>query len=481
MSTLSSKDKKFYGVVAITLIIMIGFGYLPTFGQITPQGMRVLGIFLGCIFAWLFGELVWSSVIGLVLLGVFGFGTMTDNYARAYGNNIGAIMLVSLIFCYAIEKSGLLTELSRWIVSRKWAQKSPWSLVLAFNLAALISATMLGTTIPVMILLWALFYEIANEIGIKPFDPLAVIVLCGVAVSSSVGNVIMPYTGTPTLVRGLAEASNPDFMFNTGEYILLNFLVAAIFLVLFSLVLRLVFGRKIHIEMPQRESYKMKLNVESKISLVFFIIVILTLIVPQFLNADNIIRVFFNDKLTVVGIFMIISAILMIIRINGKPLLDIPAALAGAPWPLFLLVTAALTISDYLTTDEMGIVSTIVASLNPLLAGRSAFEVTLIFIVIGLVMTNFINDMVTIMVLFPIAAQFILDANGSVMILAILFSQVCIQGCLMPSGSITGAMMHGNNEWMTSKQVFTYVFIMEVVVLITIISVAFLGKFIGIS
>lgn len=84
MSTLTREDKKFYLVVAITVLIMYGFGFLPPFGQVSPLGMKILGIFLGCIFAWCFGELVWSSILGLVSLGIFGFGTMGVNFASAY-------------------------------------------------------------------------------------------------------------------------------------------------------------------------------------------------------------------------------------------------------------------------------------------------------------------------------------------------------------------------------------------------------------
>lgn len=89
--------------------------------------------------------------------------------------------------------------------------------------------------------------------------------------------------------------------------------------------------------------------------------------------------------------------------------------------------------------------------------------------------------MVTIMVLFPIAAQFILDANGSVMLLAILFGQACVQGCLMPSGSIIGAMLHGNSEWISSKEVFIYVGIMEIVVLLSLVILTLIGGTIGIQ
>ena len=213
----------------------------------------------------------------------------------------------------------------------------------------------------------------------------------------------------------------------------------------------------------------------------FLILLILFLIIPNFLPADNLVRTLINNQLTVPGIFMLFSAILMIIRVKEKPVLDVSIALAHVPWPLFLLVSTALCISDYLTADGMGVVPTIVSFLSPLVAGKSAFVVTLIFVAFGLILTNFINDMVTIMVLFPIAAQFIIDAGGSVMLLAILFGQACIQGCFMPSGSIIGAMLHGNTEWMTSKEVFIYVGIMEVVVLVSLIILTLFGGAIGVA
>ena len=84
----------------ITLFFMFGFAYaVPPLGSITPYGMKILGIFLGCIFAWCFGELVWSSILGLVTLGIYGFGTMGVNFASAYANNTIATMITAIVFC----------------------------------------------------------------------------------------------------------------------------------------------------------------------------------------------------------------------------------------------------------------------------------------------------------------------------------------------------------------------------------------------
>lgn len=470
---------KFYIILAITLIIMYGFGYLPTFGQVTPTGMRILGIFLGCIFAWCFGELVWSSLLGLVTLAIFNFGSMIEIYAGAFANNTAATIVVAITFCYAIETSGLLSEFAKWIVGQKWAQKGPWGLVFAFFLAAIVLGAMATNAAPSTILLWALFYEVAREVGIKPNSPLAVIILCGIGINSFLGVAVMPYGGQTVLVRGTAEQFDPNFVFDIFQYLLMNFLVAIIYLPVVVLILRLLFGKRIRLDMPARNPYKMHLNLESKISLIFLILIVLSMLIPVFLPDGNAIKVLLNDKLTLVGIFILSSVVLMIIKVDGNPILDIPTAIAHVPWQLVLLVCSALGISNYITEENTGIVPTIISFFSPLVEGRSAFTITMIFVAIGLIMTNFINDVVTCVVLYPIAAQFIVGAGGSEMLLAILFSQVTIQGCLMPSGSVIGAMFHGNREWMNSRDIFVYVALMELVLLCVLLVVALFGGIIG--
>lgn len=479
MKVMTKKDKKFYLIVAITVLIMYGFGFLPTFGEVSSEGMKILGIFLGCIFAWCFGELVWSSILGLASLVIFGFGTMGANFASAYANNTIATMITAIVFCYAIERCGLLREFSKWIIGQKWAQKSPWGLVMAFFIAGVLAGAMATNAVPPIILLWALFYELAKEIGIKPYDPLSIIILCGIGVTTYVGVAMMPYAAMTVLVRGAAEGFDPNFVFNVGQYMFLNLFVAILFVPLVVLVLRLIAGSKVQFVMPQRETYKMVLTTEMKICLGFLVFLIVSMVVPNFLSNENPIKILFNNKLTIVGTFMMLSAILMIIRINEKPVLDISEGIKYVPWSLVLLVSSALAISGFITAEGMGIVETIVTWLNPLMAGKSALVITLLFVAIGLIMTNFINDVVTCVVLYPIGAQFIMDAGGSIMLFAILFAQVTIQGCLMPSGSIVGAMFHGNVAWMKSKDIFLYVTIMEVVLLFVLLVAALLGGLMG--
>ena len=58
------KTKPFFFYLKVLLIFgsMFGIGMLPPFGQITPFGMKILGIFIGCIIGWGFGQVYFTSI-----------------------------------------------------------------------------------------------------------------------------------------------------------------------------------------------------------------------------------------------------------------------------------------------------------------------------------------------------------------------------------------------------------------------------------
>ena len=60
----------------IMLMLMFGIGLLSPFGQITPMGMKILGVFIGTLYGWLFLDFIVSSTIGLIVLGLSGYTTV---------------------------------------------------------------------------------------------------------------------------------------------------------------------------------------------------------------------------------------------------------------------------------------------------------------------------------------------------------------------------------------------------------------------
>ena len=47
-----------YVHIAISILLMFGFGYLPAFSTVTPLGMKLLGVFIGVIYAYSTCEII---------------------------------------------------------------------------------------------------------------------------------------------------------------------------------------------------------------------------------------------------------------------------------------------------------------------------------------------------------------------------------------------------------------------------------------
>lgn len=107
---------------------------------------------------------------------------------------------------------------------------------------------------PPIILLWALYYEVAEEIGARPYDKFSAIILLGIGVVGYVGMCLVPYNIMTVIVMGAAEAFDTSFILPVGSYMFLNFLVAAVFVPVLILVLRISIGAKLDIVIPQKRN-----------------------------------------------------------------------------------------------------------------------------------------------------------------------------------------------------------------------------------
>ena len=94
-----NKNFVFYAKFAVYLLITFGFGFLPPFGDITPLGMHVLGIFLGTIFGWIMFEMAWPSFVALLGLAWVGYGTISGNVGTGFSYYMIPLMFVCYITC----------------------------------------------------------------------------------------------------------------------------------------------------------------------------------------------------------------------------------------------------------------------------------------------------------------------------------------------------------------------------------------------
>lgn len=465
----------------IILAWMLLFGLLPPFGPLTPMGMQVLGIFVGMIWGWTIGETIWPSLLGLVLLGFTEGNTVNGVLGAAFANTTLQQVLFSLLFCYGISRCGLLELIAKYILSRKFAQKGPFWLCFAFWLAAAVAGAVTTNSLPVTILLWSIFYPIAYELKLPKKSAYVAIMLIGICVTSYTGAVIVPYCAFTNICLGVLRAANPEITMNYPAYctlmLILNIVLLPVMVAFAKFILRPTIDY--HVVEGLIKPEELMMNTQQKIMSVYTILLCIMMIIPNLMPPEWVITAILTN-LGVNGVFIIIMvAMCLTLSAAGDSLMDFAEGMVrGVPWGLYFLLLAALTSSSFIASPSTGISDLLIQLVNPLLAGRSAFVFMALMVLIGCIITNCINNIVTLTLLVPISLSFLTANGGNPLLMCALFAIILLQGVVMPAGSVLGALLHGNDEWLTPTLIYKYATLFELVLAIVVSLVGIpLGNF----
>ena len=125
-------DAMYYVHSFLCLLIMFGFGQLPPVEPLTALGMRLIGIFLGLLYGWIFIDIVWPSMAGLLALMLVGGMKPVALLNRSFGDPIVVMMFFIFVFCATINHYGLSRFISLWFITRKFVAGRPWVFTFTF-------------------------------------------------------------------------------------------------------------------------------------------------------------------------------------------------------------------------------------------------------------------------------------------------------------------------------------------------------------
>ena len=181
-----------YVNIAVTALLMFGFGFLPPFATLTPVGMRLLGIFLGVIYGYSTCEIVWPSLMAMVAFGISGYTTMNAAIASMLGHPVVFQVLTQYFVAGAIVVYGFGKWFVRWSLSRKLFKGKPkfytWCFMFIFMWACLIL-----NDLPLSLLLYAVWNDIADSCGYDKNSTFRYYGFCGIMVSLILGSGMIPY------------------------------------------------------------------------------------------------------------------------------------------------------------------------------------------------------------------------------------------------------------------------------------------------
>lgn len=444
-------------IIGIFLIFAIPM--IPPIDPITKFGMQIGGIFIGAIYLWSTVGTFWPSLLVIIALG------MTDNIDMytmfaAFSDYLPMLMLFCMIFFGAIGDCGLTQYIGRWFLTRKLINGHP-SVFNFMMLIAMFAVSAFIDPLMALLVLWPTLYIILEEAGYKKEDSYYKIMIVTTFLAVALGQCTLPFFGGQLVILGAFEAAS-GIPINYGMYILFNIITSVLILLAATLTIKFILRpdmskmASISIEQINKNSLP-PMNLQQKIyigaALAFLVVAIAPSICPENWEIIGIL-----NRLNLVGFTMLAIAILSLIKVDGKPVLDAAKITKEyVMWDLYLLVVVAVFFSGYLMADETGIKPWLVGLLTPLFGSHGQMFFIIILMVVGVLITNVANNAITGAILMQIIVA-MAPTMGIVnpVPLAMLITLMMFLALLTPAASPYAAVLHANKEKVSTADIIKY-------------------------
>ena len=439
---------------AVTFAFMFFFRFVPPVGTITPYGMAVIGIFIGLIYGWSVDadNLCWSSLMGLVALGVTDFGNAGTALATAFGNESVMLMLLGMFFLGMLQESQLTEWISNKLLGAKFTQGKPW-LLTAFIVVVPALATILVNQTVIALMMFVIYEEIFRQAGYKKGDLYPAMTLMGFMLVNSVCLSLFPFRGWCLMTVGMATKAGVAI--NMSGWIITEVVTIAVTCVGWMLIMLITPGCKVdklkEIDITQFQKESAPLTPKQRAVLIITVANLVGCIIISFLGGNEGIRLIMKN-VGVYGWVLLMIAIAMVWHVDGQPVLDKKKAPAFFYWDLILVVAVAMVVANQLTNASTGVTAMIGQLMAPLF-GLPDYVFLLALGIITFLATNFANNVAVTITMMTIAMGMATQFDFNLQVALMVITVYGVIGLMTPAGSVNGAMIHAH-EFTTTKSAY---------------------------
>ena len=442
---------------AIMMALMVGIGMMEPFGQITPMGMKVLGVFVGTLFGWMFLDFIVSSTVGLVFLGLSGYTTVLGAFQAGISDMVVMNMLIAFAFVAMLDELNLTGAMANWLLGLKFVNGRPWMVVGLLFFAAFIIAAF-ADTLAAILLFWSITYKIAEEVGYEKRGKDIGYLLVGIIFFAAMGAYLFPFKpGVLAFAGGYVKVMGeiPQGPWYFG------FIVLSIFFFVFYLLVGKITKfdvAKMNIDLSKYAGAA-TWGKREKWGLVFMLFFVVFMAAPAFLPASIPIVAKWKG-LGIVGTTIILVTAAYLIQVDGKALIPNPGQLwtRGISWDLIFMIAATMPIGAALRSADCGIINTLMAWLMNYIGAMNWVVFTMVCAVLLGLLTQISHNLIISAVLFPVFAPLCAQMGGDPVLWFMINFFAINASFTTPAASGWSAMLHGNKEWMSTKAAYGYGF-----------------------
>lgn len=428
----------------ITIALMVLVGLIPPIAPITPYGMKILGILVGIVYGMSTVDVLWTAICAILAMGIAA-GNIAGVVANALGSTLVWGIIMVLVLLYVMQSEKVTDFFANWIISRKVLQDRPW----LFSFAILLGISILAVVSPIasMLLFWDIIYSACDQVGIERNSSWAQCMIFGSCFAAGSGILYLPVLANGMVVSNMYLGMMGEPI-NAAKYVASMIPLVIIGIILYILVCKFILRIDIsalkNLDDSIVDKNALKLNTRQKIVITavvaMVIILLLGSVLPQTLAVTKLIK-----NLDLFGLSAIILLLFVVIRVDGKPMVVIQeAASHGVIWSMVMMTALIAPLGSALTSEDAGIVALIHSFLAPALDGKPAWILVAIVVVVGVILTNFAQNLVICSVILPIIIAMSASMNINVPAVTILLALGTHYAFVLPSACPAAGMMFSN-------------------------------------
>ena len=472
---MSEKAEKFnmkYVHFVIVLAFMFLFRFVPPFGTVTPYGMAIIGIFIGLIYGWSVDadNLCWTSLLGIVALGVTDFGNAGTALASAFGNESIMLMLMAMFFLGMMQDSQLTEWISNKLLGAKFTEGKPWVLTAFIIIVPALCCILVNATLVALIML-VIYEQVFLQAGYKKGDMYPAMVLMGFFMINCITLSLFPFRGWCLMTVGMATKAGVAI--NMSGWIITAFVLLGLACVGWILIMMITPGCKVdrlkEIDISKMQKDSAPLTKRQRAVLIITLANLIGCIFISFIGGNEGWRLVLKN-IGVYGWILLMIAIAMIWHVDGQPVLDKKKAPAYFYWDMILVGAAAMLVAGQLTSANTGVSAMISKLIMPFI-GLPDYTFLVALGAVTFIATNFLNNIAVTITMITVSMAMAPQVGFNLQVALMLITIFGVMGLLTPAGSVNGAMIHAHS-YTTGKSAYIAGIIMLIFMILLMALVA---------
>lgn len=453
--------------LCVMAIIILGFGYLPTFSTVTPYGMKAIGCFIGIIYGWIFIDMLWTALAAFILVPFTGLQTADGLIVAGFGNVIVMQVCFILMLFSVLSTTDIPRKITNYLLSMKICRGRPWVFFSVLMLATWIVSFLAGGVVGLLIL-FEIVITLCKEYGIERYTKTSTFLFMGILLADCLGQMCLPVKGMPLILIAMYQAMDPTAVFPTVTYMvystIFTMFICLLALVLMKFLFRVDLSILKNIDAQAFSQSNSHWTKREKIVFVDIVLVLLFMIL-QTAIPEGPVRNFLGSFGTI-GFCFIGMLALLLIKIDKKPIARMSEMAEGMSWDTLLTVAAMQPVLGFVSAEESGISAMLEDLCGPIVAELSPLLFTVVICVICGFLTNFLNNSACCLMFFPLIMIYAPELGLSAIGLVVLMIIISHCAYATPAASFYSLIAFGYTEWISAKQFMKYALLMMVPLII---------------